>query len=774
MSPRCSCPPALSRLRQGDPDGAGGAAAQALTFLRVGSGEAPLDAVTAGAALRTIAHAFRIKGELGEAIGAYMQAIEILRAHPGETYASTLNNFGALQSHLGAPESARATYEEALRIIDTADPESPERASILLNLGIAERELGWVMKAFDWLEQAADAFRQAGDHDRTAQAEHYLAEAYMQQSDVVSARRHNDRALAITEQYSPASELHARGLFLRGRLLLREEDGANALPPLEHAAECFDRLATGSRDAIAVWRAVAEAQLSRDDLDAAIDADRCAVRASETLRQSVARGRPRRELTGYGAAARADLVALLLHRDTPGDRAEAVNVLEARSARALLDTLGLPAQSEKSREDERALRDQRLEFERALAQHHRAKTLVDAGHPTPITKAKLAQVYASAIQGLMLVDHHLQVPNEEERTLTCEEIAAAQRPNEATVITFDGTVTAAVLTIVGQDPNPVAHVVTREQVLRNVESVHDAIAASTQPEEQALLGLSGFLLSAVPPEVTQLTIVTDGIFHRLPWAALADPHERLPLGVARQLTHVASVTSAQRSLTATGITTPARDLLVLADPAYTATQVPMESERTLEGTRRELDALRALVDDLESFTGRDATETNLVAAASAFRRLHIACHGRPDSKDAFYGGLLLAEPLPGDSDRYPKPDDLLEPWETAAMKLQCDTVVLSTCESDSGSLVPGEGLVGLVHAFQLAGARQVLASLWPVGDETTATFMRELYTYLGAGTGLAQAVQATRRKLWQHLPARQWAAWVAHGFDPAHRDDAPT
>src|SRR5581483_5738865 len=88
------------RLRQGDPDGAAGAATQALTFLHVGAGEPLLDGVTAGAALRTIAHALRVKGDLGEAMGAYMRAIEILRDYPGETYASTLNNFGALQSHI--------------------------------------------------------------------------------------------------------------------------------------------------------------------------------------------------------------------------------------------------------------------------------------------------------------------------------------------------------------------------------------------------------------------------------------------------------------------------------------------------------------------------------------------------------------------------------------------------------------------------------------------------------------------------------------------------
>jgi tetratricopeptide (TPR) repeat protein len=159
-----------------EPDKAAGACVQALQFVRWGSGQPPLDPVVAGVALGTLAHALRVKGELGEAAATYMRAIQLLRDHPGEEFASVLSNSGALQSHLGAPEAARATYQEAERIIDEAAPESPERSAILLNLGIAEWELGWPSRAMGWLEEAADGSRQAGDHDRAAQAEHYLPE----------------------------------------------------------------------------------------------------------------------------------------------------------------------------------------------------------------------------------------------------------------------------------------------------------------------------------------------------------------------------------------------------------------------------------------------------------------------------------------------------------------------------------------------------------------------------------------------------------------------
>lgn len=57
-------------------------------------------------------------------------------------------------------------------------------------------------------------------------------------------------------------------------------------------------------------------------------------------------------------------------------------------------------------------------------------------------------------------------------------------------------------------------------------------------------------------------------------------------------------------------------------------------------------------------------------------------------------------------------------------------VVLSACQTSNGKLLPGEGLIGVSHAFFVAGARRVLGSLWDVDDAATEQLMRLFYTGL--------------------------------------------
>jgi CHAT domain-containing protein len=94
--------------------------------------------------------------------------------------------------------------------------------------------------------------------------------------------------------------------------------------------------------------------------------------------------------------------------------------------------------------------------------------------------------------------------------------------------------------------------------------------------------------------------------------------------------------------------------------------------------------------------------------------------------------------------------------------------VLSACQTGLGEARAGEGVFGLRRAFQVAGARTLVTSLWSVGDAPTRLFMEELHrARLLHHAAWPEAVRRAslavlRRGGSDHHPFA-WAAFVAAG-----------
>jgi CHAT domain-containing protein len=76
-------------------------------------------------------------------------------------------------------------------------------------------------------------------------------------------------------------------------------------------------------------------------------------------------------------------------------------------------------------------------------------------------------------------------------------------------------------------------------------------------------------------------------------------------------------------------------------------------------------------------------------------------------------------------------DGLLTAIEASWLDLSSGPlVVLSACDTARGDVYGGEGVLGLVRGFRAAGARAVVASLWPVDDRATSELMDRFYHHL--------------------------------------------
>jgi CHAT domain-containing protein len=167
----------------------------------------------------------------------------------------------------------------------------------------------------------------------------------------------------------------------------------------------------------------------------------------------------------------------------------------------------------------------------------------------------------------------------------------------------------------------------------------------------------------------------------------------------------------------------------------------------LPQSRREVEEIAALfpTDRRRTYLDRDASEERAKAVGGEARIVHFATHGYVDDRSPFDSGLVLSIPEEVVEGR---DNGLLQVWEIfESVRLDADLVVLSACETGVGEIRGGEGIIGLTRAFQYAGARSVLASLWRVEDEATAELMQRFYRHLRSGKAKDEALRAAQLEL---------------------------
>ncbi|MFH1051414.1 MAG: CHAT domain-containing tetratricopeptide repeat protein [bacterium] len=187
---------------------------------------------------------------------------------------------------------------------------------------------------------------------------------------------------------------------------------------------------------------------------------------------------------------------------------------------------------------------------------------------------------------------------------------------------------------------------------------------------------------------------------------------------------------------------------------------PMASTRgislsQLPGTEKEINDIDKFLKGrnwvVNSYLGDMALKT-AVKTANSPRVLHIATHGlfledvklESNKQFGFEEQKLVENPLLRSglfftgADNYLKSDSskpsgdengILTAYEAMSLDLdKTELVVLSACETGLGEIKNGEGVFGLRRAFQQAGAKTVVMSLWTVNDEATQELMSNFYS----------------------------------------------
>jgi len=155
------------------------------------------------------------------------------------------------------------------------------------------------------------------------------------------------------------------------------------------------------------------------------------------------------------------------------------------------------------------------------------------------------------------------------------------------------------------------------------------------------------------------------------------------------------------------------------------------------------------------YYGINANRINFKKSAPHGRILHIASHAQSNEEVQERSFIRLHE-------------DTLFGGEIGLMNLPIDLVFLSACETGTGKIISGEGMMSLARSFFQAGAQSVISTLWPIQDEISKEQVIRIYNGLKQGKPKDEAIQDMQIKYLAQAKSDDafpayWAAYQSQG-----------
>ena len=708
------------------------------------------------------------QGDYAAARPYYEQALAIYKKVLGDNHPSTamsLNNLGHLLKDQGDYAAARPYYEQALTIRKKVLGDNhPSTATSLNNLGFLLHSQGDSAAARPYLEQALSIYKKVlGDnHPDTATSLNNLGKLLLDQGNSAAARPYFEQALAISRR---SLDLAAAAQSERQQLLM----GAG----LRHRFHLF---------------------LSLPDKT---EADTAAAYAHALAWKGSVLARQQR---------------LRLERQNPQ---LAPLVAALRSTSSQLATLAFATPDPKKRDvwnrQLEKLTTDKEALERELAQ--KSQSFRQDQELKNLTPSKLLELLPAdtALIDFLVYRHSQPDPNKKGKWISADRLTAfVLKPG---------------VTIERLDLGPMAPI---EKAIDQWRASYKKQPGKDHPgiELRRLLWLP---LEKHVAGAKTVIISPDGALGRLPFAALPGSKDGTYLLEDVALTVIPVPRLLPILLDKKSETAKDLSLLLVGDvdfataaagKADVGTRVAATGTRSgerkqwkrLPGTKGEILVIRDAFEQrfadgkVKVLRGEQATQSSLRELASKYSHLHLATHGffappevrsalAADDKDRLAGSLFGEQGVKGfhpgllsglvfaGANKPPAPgqgDGILTALEVAELDLgKVELAVLSACETGLGKVAAGEGILGLQRAFQVAGAKSVVASLWSVDDEATRKLMERFYENhwqkkMSKADALRQAQLAMLRgelvrgaelegEKNSRLPPFYWAAFVLSG-----------
>lgn len=250
--------------------------------------------------------------------------------------------------------------------------------------------------------------------------------------------------------------------------------------------------------------------------------------------------------------------------------------------------------------------------------------------------------------------------------------------------------------------------------------------------------LAVLLLPALPAGGGRMVLSPDGPLLKLPFDALMEGDQFIGQRFTLNYTYTFLLnTSPKETISPPENTHRNLPLHVFAKSQYSGEELPdipfvNQEVAYLSGT------FGAAV-----YQDADASDTVLFGSLENGGLIHIAAHAVANGIDEPY--IAFDQPVTLSKLQYTR--------ATAPL------VFLSACQTAAGELLRGEGVESLNRAFLSKGVRGVIASYWPVDDETTAVLARLFYDALTRTHEPALALAEAKRDYIASAPISAQNPW---------------
>jgi CHAT domain-containing protein len=192
-------------------------------------------------------------------------------------------------------------------------------------------------------------------------------------------------------------------------------------------------------------------------------------------------------------------------------------------------------------------------------------------------------------------------------------------------------------------------------------------------------------------------------------------------------------------------------------PAVIVAMPDTDGADRLSGVRAEVAWLTSMMPASTILEGRTANRDNVLAALPSHPVAHFACHALSAGAESDASRLIVS-------------DDATNPLTVGSISAldlpHAELAYLSACSTASPD--PDDEAGHITSAFQVAGYRNVIGTLWPVDDRTASLVAREVYARLTRDGTRAPATEESFVALHQavrHIRAEsigQPARWIGY------------